>query len=44
MGILRRLVKGGDYPNVLAEVLQPSVETYKNKFKPGSSYELNPGE
>ena len=44
MGILRRLVKGGDYPNVLPEVLQPSVETYKNKFKPGSSYELNPGE
>ena len=44
MGILRRLVNGGEYPAVLPEVLQPSVETYKNKFKPGSPFELNPGE
>ena len=43
MGIIRRLVNGGDYPKVLPEVLQPSVETYKNKFKPGSPFELNPG-
>ena len=27
----------------LPEILQPSVETYKNKFKPGSPFELNPG-
>ena len=44
MGILRRmLTKGSVYPEKLPEILQPSVETYKNKFKPGSPYELNPG-
>jgi hypothetical protein len=45
MGILRRLVSSQNTrPDVLPEVLQPSVETYKNKFKPGSPFELNPGE
>lgn len=44
-GILRRLVKENNSvkPLVLPEVLQPSVETYKNKFKSGSQFELNPG-
>ncbi len=45
-GILRRLVNSNvskTKPLVLPEVLQPSVETYKNKFKSGSPYELNPG-
>lgn len=43
-GILRRMVKSNaPKPLVLPEVLQPSVETYKNKFKSGSQFELNPG-
>lgn len=43
-GMLRRAVKENSQ-NIerLPEILQPSVETYKNKFKPGSQYELNPG-
>ena len=44
MGILRRLTSAGSVsPKQLPEILQPSVETYKNKFKPGSPYELSPG-
>lgn len=44
MGILRRLLTSPSvYPDKLPEILQPSVETYKNKFKPGSPFELNPG-
>ena len=43
-GILRRMVKSNaPKPLVLPEVLQPSVETYKNKFKSDSQFELNPG-
>ena len=42
-GMLRRTVNGKSSPEVLPEVLQPSVEAYKNKFKPGSPFELNPG-
>ncbi|MGN0006176.1 MAG: hypothetical protein ACI37Z_09450 [Candidatus Gastranaerophilaceae bacterium] len=43
-GMLRRAVQNKS-ANIekLPEILQPSVETYKNKFKPGSPYELNPG-
>ncbi|MCR5261919.1 MAG: hypothetical protein K6C94_08800 [Candidatus Gastranaerophilales bacterium] len=46
MGIMRRLAtEKENYKNllILPEILQPSVETYKNKFKPGSPYELTPG-
>lgn len=44
MGMIRRInSKGYIKPEKLPEVLQPSVETYKNKFKPGSPYELSPG-
>jgi len=44
-GMLRREAAGKKLPSeqALPEVLQPSVETYKNKFKPGSPYELIPG-
>ena len=43
-GIIRRLLLSNqNKPLVLPEVLQPSVETYKNKFKSGSPFELNPG-
>lgn len=44
MGIMRR-ISSNDYvkPKKLPEILQPSVETYKNKFKPGSPFELAPG-
>lgn len=44
MGIIRRLCTTSAVPEKLPEILQPSVETYKNKFKPGSPYELNPGQ
>ena len=45
MGILRRNVLTASFETEkLPEILQPSVETYKNKFKPGSPYELNPGQ
>lgn len=45
MGMLKRAVEGRTVKptDALPEVLQPSVETYKNKFKPGSSFELTPG-
>lgn len=44
-GIIRRLcLNASIMPDRLPEILQPSVETYKNKFKPGSPYELNPGQ
>lgn len=43
-GILRRLVHNKKmFLKQLPEVLQPAVETYKNKFKQGSPFELNPG-
>ena len=46
MGMLRREVEkqnANSEIEQLPEILQPSVETYKNKFKPGSPFELNPG-
>lgn len=43
-GMLRRQVAKESSPEVLPEVLQPSVEAYKNKFKPGSPFELKAGE
>ncbi len=44
-GMVRRNQAGDTvYKDKLPEILQPSVETYKNKFKPGSVYELKPGE
>ena len=43
-GMLRRQVAGIITLDVLPEVLQPSVEAYKNKFKPGSPFELKAGE
>lgn len=45
MGMLRREVAGEkiDDTQALPEVLQPSVEVYKNKFKSGSPFELSPG-
>lgn len=44
VGILRRLIHAQKVLlKQLPEVLQPAVETYKNKFKPGSPFELNPG-
>ncbi len=46
MGMLRREVeKSGSNTEIeqLPEILQPSVETYKNKFKAGSEFELTPG-
>ncbi|MBQ2645088.1 hypothetical protein IJG14_05920 [bacterium] len=44
MGILRRMNSAGYIElDKLPEILQPSVETYKNKFKPDSPYELSPG-
>lgn len=46
MGMLRREVEEHESNKEikqLPEILQPSVETYKNKFKPGSPFELNPG-
>lgn len=42
-GMLRRSVKSESTSDILPEVLQPSVEAYKNKFKQGSPFELNPG-
>ena len=43
-GMLRRAVKNENTAkiDVMPEVIQPSVETYKNKFKMGE-YQLNPG-
>ncbi len=46
MGMLRRAVEGGakiSQSEALPEILQPSVEVYKNNFKPGSQFELKPG-
>lgn len=46
MGMLRREVEAaGSNAKIeqLPEILQPSVETYKNKFKAGSEFELTPG-
>ena len=46
MGMLRREVENAGSNNSieqLPEILQPAVETYKNKFKPGSPFELSPG-
>ena len=44
-GIVRRMEQDAYVvPERLPEILQPSVETYKNKFKPVSPYELNPGQ
>jgi len=46
MGMLRREMEGGETipkDEALPEVLQPSVEVYKKKFKPGSPFELTPG-
>jgi|GEM_PF-1304780 len=46
MGMLRRAVSGQPTPpktEALPEVLQPSVETYKNNFKPGAELELKYG-
>ena len=43
-GILRRLAHNNNlYQKLLPEILQPSVEIYKNKFKMGK-YQLRPGE
>ncbi len=47
MGMLRREIAKPNSNKAfsqLPEILQPAVETYKNKFKPGSPYELHPGE
>jgi hypothetical protein len=45
MGMLKRQSVNSPAPqtSALPEVLQPSVETYKNKFKKGSPFELTPG-
>lgn len=46
MGMLRRAVEDGAsiaQSEAVPEVLQPSVEVYKNNFKPGSPFELKPG-